>query len=80
MKKPGRNDPCVCGSGKKFKKCCENKMLGKKYFAQDLTQKFSGKFNLTSLFQDTAPEKPREEASENKNPPEENKSESDKTS
>lgn len=20
---PGRNDPCVCGSGKKFKKCCE---------------------------------------------------------
>ena len=21
-KKPGRNDPCLCGSGKKFKKCC----------------------------------------------------------
>lgn len=21
-KKPGRNDPCRCGSGKKFKKCC----------------------------------------------------------
>jgi uncharacterized protein len=21
-KKPGRNDPCTCGSGKKFKKCC----------------------------------------------------------
>ncbi|HEY0135878.1 MAG TPA: SEC-C metal-binding domain-containing protein [Nannocystis sp.] len=20
--KVGRNDPCVCGSGKKFKKCC----------------------------------------------------------
>jgi uncharacterized protein YecA (UPF0149 family) len=20
--KPGRNDPCSCGSGKKFKKCC----------------------------------------------------------
>jgi uncharacterized protein YchJ len=19
---PGRNDPCLCGSGKKFKKCC----------------------------------------------------------
>ncbi|MGE4159717.1 MAG: SEC-C metal-binding domain-containing protein [Planctomycetota bacterium] len=19
----GRNDPCPCGSGKKFKKCCE---------------------------------------------------------
>lgn len=22
MKKPGRNDPCPCGSGKKFKQCC----------------------------------------------------------
>ncbi|MCD6153177.1 MAG: SEC-C domain-containing protein [Syntrophobacterales bacterium] len=24
MKKPGRNDPCPCGSGKKYKKCCLN--------------------------------------------------------
>jgi preprotein translocase subunit SecA len=22
MEKPGRNDPCPCGSGKKYKKCC----------------------------------------------------------
>ena len=22
---PGRNDPCHCGSGKKYKKCCEGK-------------------------------------------------------
>ena len=22
IKKPGRNDPCPCGSGKKYKKCC----------------------------------------------------------
>ncbi len=21
-RKPGRNDPCSCGSGKKYKKCC----------------------------------------------------------
>ena len=21
-KKPGRNDPCSCGSGKKYKQCC----------------------------------------------------------
>jgi len=21
-KKTGRNDPCTCGSGKKYKKCC----------------------------------------------------------
>ena len=20
---PGRNDPCPCGSGRKYKKCCE---------------------------------------------------------
>jgi len=24
-KKPGRNEPCICGSGKKYKKCCLNK-------------------------------------------------------
>ena len=24
MTKIGRNDPCVCGSGKKYKKCCMN--------------------------------------------------------
>ena len=24
--KPGRNDPCPCGSGKKFKHCCEGKV------------------------------------------------------
>jgi len=24
MKKTGRNDPCPCGSGKKYKKCCMN--------------------------------------------------------
>jgi len=22
QEKPGRNDPCPCGSGKKYKKCC----------------------------------------------------------
>ena len=22
MDKPGRNDPCHCGSGQKYKKCC----------------------------------------------------------
>ena len=25
--KIGRNDPCPCGSGKKFKKCCINKRV-----------------------------------------------------
>lgn len=26
--KAGRNDPCPCGSGKKFKQCCINKVGG----------------------------------------------------
>ena len=26
--KVGRNDPCPCGSGKKYKKCCQDKMRG----------------------------------------------------
>ena len=25
VEKVGRNDPCPCGSGKKYKKCCINK-------------------------------------------------------
>lgn len=34
MDKPGRNDPCPCGSGKKYKKCCEEKIRHKKFEAQ----------------------------------------------
>ena len=26
MTKPGRNEPCPCGSGKKYKKCCIHKV------------------------------------------------------
>jgi hypothetical protein len=29
VKLPGRNEPCVCGSGKKFKKCCLPKIAPK---------------------------------------------------
>lgn len=34
MSKAGRNDPCPCGSGKKYKQCCWNKRLplGKRPF------------------------------------------------
>jgi len=34
MSKVGRNDPCPCGSGKKYKQCCWNKRLplGKRKF------------------------------------------------
>lgn len=27
--KPGRNDPCICGSGKKYKICCQRKLEGR---------------------------------------------------
>lgn len=30
--KVGRNDPCPCGSGKKYKKCCEQRLGPKKKF------------------------------------------------
>jgi len=33
MQKAGRNDPCPCGSGKKYKKCCEMKQKHKKLSA-----------------------------------------------
>ena len=28
MTRTGRNDPCPCGSGRKFKQCCESKRSG----------------------------------------------------
>lgn len=37
MQKCGRNDLCPCGSGKKFKKCCEAKSSTKKIDAQIIT-------------------------------------------
>ena len=30
MAHPGRNDICLCGSGKKYKKCCELKQHNKR--------------------------------------------------
>jgi hypothetical protein len=32
MTKVSRNDPCSCGSGKKFKKCCEGKIVQQNRF------------------------------------------------
>ena len=55
MEKVGRNDPCPCGSGKKFKKCCEKKMIGKKFVASkleapSLQNRITQAGGLTSLF------------------------------
>jgi hypothetical protein len=39
--KVGRNDPCPCGSGKKYKSCCLNKeSLGSKARGHKLTAKW----------------------------------------
>ena len=31
MAKPNRNDPCPCGSGRKYKNCCEQKGTRKNF-------------------------------------------------
>jgi methionyl aminopeptidase len=40
--KIGRNDPCVCGSGKKYKKCCMN--AGKDF--ESLKKEYKDKYNI----------------------------------
>lgn len=65
MKKAGRNDPCPCGSGKKFKKCCESKMLGGRYMATkvdlEASQQVKKTVGMASFFQERlslTPKKP----------------------
>lgn len=67
MANVGRNDPCPCGSGKKYKKCCEDKVKHKKFSAQVLTPQPSdsstqGTAKLSSLFfkRDPLPPPPEE--------------------
>lgn len=38
---PGRNDPCPCGSGKKYKKCCMNKMQDAESFILELNNLYA---------------------------------------
>jgi len=47
MEKVGRNDPCPCGSGKKFKKCCESKVT-KRTIGN--AQVLGGSQKMSSLF------------------------------
>ncbi len=59
MEKVGRNDPCPCGSGKKFKKCCESKMAKRSI---GNAQVLGGSQKMSSLFsrnvQPLTPSKP----------------------
>lgn len=52
MSKPGRNDPCPCGSGKKYKKCCEKKLFKGKFTAQKIETPKQIQGNIfSSIFQ-----------------------------
>lgn len=53
MSRLGRNDPCSCGSGKKFKKCCEGQLIKGKFRASHISlpeNQPAGIMKLTSLF------------------------------
>ena len=43
VKKTGRNDPCPCGSGLKYKKCC---LGGKKKQSKNLKEIYAQKYNI----------------------------------
>lgn len=59
-KEIGRNDPCPCGSGKKYKKCCELR-LGKRKFTATVLSSGASKVSV-SLFNKAAhPHKPEQE-------------------
>jgi hypothetical protein len=68
MKKLGRNDPCHCGSGKKFKKCCEATMLGGRFQATRIDATASAPIqktvNLSHLFQNQLALTPKKPLSE----------------
>jgi hypothetical protein len=57
MEKPGRNDPCLCGSGKKFKKCCESKMVAGKFKAEKIETagSFAAASKISSFFKSHLP-------------------------
>ena len=59
MAKVGRNDPCPCGSGKKYKKCCWSKHHGKRKLQAKVIQGAT-KGMAGALLQKE--EKPEEEA------------------
>ncbi len=56
MQKTGRNDPCPCGSGKKYKKCCEMQAAAPKKFRAEIIpseqpqQASQGMNKVSSLF------------------------------
>jgi len=46
--KPGRNDPCSCGSGKKYKHCCQSKDAAQAASARASNELIGVRFQLIS--------------------------------
>lgn len=76
-KRVGRNDPCPCGSGKKYKKCCEERLGPKRKFqASVLSKGSSGGSSLqgkatkisTNFFNRPAKEEQPDQPEENQPP------------
>lgn len=51
MENPGRNDPCPCGSGLKYKKCCWGKPPKLKFSAKVIKSNPQAEEKLPSLMQ-----------------------------
>jgi uncharacterized protein len=49
MEKKGRNDPCPCGSGKKYKSCC----WGKEHIRKKMTAKWLNQPHVPNLIERT---------------------------
>lgn len=45
-KKVGRNDPCPCGSGKKYKQCCEPRLGQRRKFTASVLSAEKSTTNL----------------------------------
>lgn len=61
MTEPGRNDPCPCGSGKKYKKCCAIKPASRGFKAEVITEKKETQVKpvpLSSLFEQNVTQNP----------------------
>ena len=68
MSKVGRNDPCPCGSGKKYKQCCWKKRLplGKRKFKASVISAGTGPVNkLPDLMERTFGDAVRSEEASN---------------
>lgn len=80
-KKVGRNDPCPCGSGKKYKQCCEHRLGAARKFTASVISSGPAEgikvqapkisTNFFSKYHPTHQEPPRvPEEGEPKHPPE----------